>query len=100
MSVPTVYFLLRLYFAIINIVAVALFGIDKFIAKRNENLKKKKRRIPEAYLLSVAFFGGSFGAFMGMKLFGHKTKKKYFMWLVLSFLVIQVGVLLILMMGL
>lgn len=100
MSVPTVYFLLRLYFAVINIAALVLFGVDKFIAKKNEKTKKRSKRIPEAYLLCAAFFGGGFGAFLGMKVFGHKTKKKYFKWLVLAFVAIQLAALLILTMGL
>lgn len=92
--------LLRLYFAAINFAALALFGIDKYIAKHNEKSKHRKKRIPEAYLICSAFFGGGFGAFMGMKIFGHKTKKKYFKWLVLAFVAIQTAALLILTMGL
>lgn len=61
---------------IINIVAFAMYGIDKSKAK------KKRWRISEASLLSVAFLGGAYGAWLGMKVFHHKTRHKKFQILV------------------
>jgi len=74
--------LLQILLIIVNCVALVMFGVDK--------LQSKKRgwRIPEARLLSVAFFG-PFGAYAGMLLFRHKTRKIKFL-LVPIFLFLQV----------
>lgn len=60
--------ILLLYLLLVNIVALMLYGIDKWKAKRGA------WRIPEATLLIVAAIGGSIGALVGMWLFRHKTK--------------------------
>ena len=57
---------------LVNLVAFILYGYDKSCAK------KHARRIPERTLLLWAWFGGSIGAFLGMKLFHHKTLKAKF----------------------
>lgn len=67
---------------IINIVAFAVYGIDKAKAK------KKRWRISEASLLSVAFLGGAYGAWLGMKVFHHKTRHRKFRILVPLFAVL------------
>lgn len=67
---------------IINIVAFAVYGIDKAKAK------KKRWRISEASLLSVAFLGGAYGAWLGMKVFHHKTRHWKFRILVPLFAVL------------
>ncbi len=64
--------ILVIYLIIVNILAFALYGIDKKKAEKN------KFRISEATLITVAVLGGSPGAFLGMKAFHHKTKKKKF----------------------
>jgi len=66
----------------VNAVALIIFGVDK--------LQSKKRgwRIPESRLLLIAFFG-PFGAYAGMLLFRHKTRKIKFL-LVPIFLFTQV----------
>jgi uncharacterized membrane protein YsdA (DUF1294 family) len=69
-----------------NIVSLTVFGIDKLKSKRG-NL-----RIPESKLLLVAFFG-PFGAYMGMLLFRHKTRKVKFL-LVPLFLLVQLSLML------
>jgi len=76
------FLLLWIFFAIVNSVSLAIFGIDK--------LKSKKGgwRVPESRLLLVAFFG-PFGAYAGMLLFRHKTRKIKFL-LVPIFLILQV----------
>ena len=56
----------------VNLVAFILYGEDKSYAKNN------KRRIPEKVLLFWAWIGGSVGAFLGMRIFRHKTKKPKF----------------------
>ena len=63
---------LLLYLAAINIVAFFLYGIDKWKARHD------KWRITEARLLSVALLGGSLGAFLGMKVWHHKTQHPRF----------------------
>ena len=63
---------LYLYLLAVNLLAFALYGVDKYKAKR------KMWRIPEKVLLGIAVVGGSVGAIAGMKTFHHKTKHWYF----------------------
>ena len=60
------------YLATINIVAFLIYGIDKWKAKRS------KWRISEITLLMLAVIGGSIGAWLGMKIWHHKTLHKKF----------------------
>ena len=55
------------YIIAVNLCAFVLFGVDKWKAK------KGWRRIPEAFLLMTAVLGGSVGAWLGMKIWHHKT---------------------------
>lgn len=57
-----------IYMVVINIVTMTVYYIDKEKAKRN------KWRISEATLIGLAAMGGFAGAFLGMKIFRHKTK--------------------------
>ena len=59
---------LLIYLAVINIIAFAMYGIDKSKATHD------KWRISEKSLILVAVFGGSVGAYAGMQVFRHKTK--------------------------
>ena len=52
-----------------NILVALIYGIDKFRAR------KRKRRISEKHLITLAFLMGGFGAVVGMILFNHKTNK-------------------------
>lgn len=61
-----------IYLAFVNISAFTMYGMDKRHAGRGQ------RRIPERYLLAIALMGGGLGAFLGMKLFHHKTRKLRF----------------------
>ena len=61
-----------IYLITINVVTFFLYGIDKWKAKRS------KWRIPEATLLGLAVIGGSIGAWLGMKVWHHKTQHKKF----------------------
>lgn len=56
------------YLCAVNVLAFSMFGMDK------QKAKKRKWRIPEATLLGIAAIGGSIGAWLGMKIFHHKTK--------------------------
>ena len=68
---------------VINIVTFLVYGIDKWKAKRSE------WRIPEATLLGLAFIGGSIGAWLGMKVWHHKTMHKKFKYGVPVIIIIQ-----------
>ena len=59
-----------IYLVVINVVTFFMYGIDKWKAKRT------KWRIPEATLLGMAVIGGSIGAWLGMKVWHHKTLHK------------------------
>ena len=63
---------LGLYLIIVNILSIALFFIDKELAKRN------MYRISEKTLLTITIIGGALGSIIGIYTFHHKTKKKEF----------------------
>lgn len=67
---PQNYFIM--YFILINAAAFITYGIDK------KRARKKQWRIPEKTLLLLALVGGSIGAYAGMQIFRHKTKKPLF----------------------
>lgn len=71
------------YLVIINVLAFIMYGLDK------KKACKGKFRIAEKYLLLVASLGGATGAFIGMRLFRHKTKKKRFAIVVPLFMIAQ-----------
>ena len=76
---------LTYYLLAINAVAFIMYGIDKYKAK------KAKWRIPEATLLLLAVLGGSIGAWMGMKVWHHKTMHKKFKYGIPAILLIQIA---------
>lgn len=61
-----------LYAAGINGIAFCAYGLDKRRAVRGE------WRISERTLLLLASLGGAAGAFLGMKVFHHKTRHRKF----------------------
>ena len=69
----------------INAVTFIVYGIDKYKAK------KAKWRISEATLLLLAVLGGSIGAWMGMKVWHHKTMHKKFKYGIPAILLIQIA---------
>ena len=71
------------FYAIMTLITFVLYGADKAKAK------KGKWRIPEKTLLLFAAFFGGLGAFLGMKIFRHKTKHTSFKVLVPVFMIIQ-----------
>ncbi|MGM9614446.1 MAG: DUF1294 domain-containing protein [Oscillospiraceae bacterium] len=64
--------IILIYLELVNLAAFALYGLDKYRAKRG------RWRIPEATLILIAVIGGSIGALGGMYLFRHKTRKPRF----------------------
>ena len=85
MSINTLHSCLAYYLLGINAVAFIMYGIDKYKAK------KAKWRISEATLLLLAVLGGSIGAWMGMKVWHHKTKHKKFKYGIPAILLIQIA---------
>ena len=81
----TLHSCLTYYLLDINAVTFIIYGIDKYKAK------KAKWRIPEAILLLLAVFGGSIGAWMGMKVWHHKTMHKKFKYGIPAILLIQIA---------
>jgi len=69
------------FLLIFNIISLIFFGVDKLKSVRS------RWRIPELRLLLLALIG-PFGAYAGMLLFRHKTRKVKFL-LVPFFLLIQ-----------
>lgn len=60
------------WLAVINLIAFALMGLDKWKARRDA------WRIPEKTLFLAALLGGALGGTVGMHLFHHKTRHWYF----------------------
>ena len=82
------------YLLAINAVTFIVYGIDKYKAK------KAKWRISEATLLLLAVLGGSVGAWMGMKVWHHKTMHKKFKYGIPAILLIQIALMAYLQMNL
>ena len=81
----TLHSCLTYYLLAINAVAFIMYGIDKYKAK------KAKWRISEATLLLLAVLGGSIGAWIGMKVWHHKTMHKKFKYVIPAILLIQIA---------
>ena len=78
------------FYIIMNLVTFILYGADKAKAK------KGKWRIPEKTLILFAACFGGLGAFLGMKIFRHKTKHTSFriivpVCMIIQFILIAVG---------
>lgn len=74
------------YLIAINILTFPVYGLDKLKAK------KGKWRIPESTLLLLAIIGGSIGAWLGMKVWHHKTMHKKFKYGIPLIIILQLGV--------
>ena len=81
--------IILIYLIAINVVAFFLYGIDKWKAKRS------KWRISEATLLGLAVIGGSIGAWLGMKVWHHKTMHKKFKYGIPLILMAQIAIVLL-----
>lgn len=76
-----------IYVCVVNVIAFLMYGLDKVKAKR------RQWRIPESTLLGVAVIGGSIGAFVGMQIFHHKTKKpKFYIGVPVIFILQVIGI--------
>ena len=64
--------IIALYLFLVNLIAFALYGIDK------RRAIKHQFRIPEKKLLWMARIGGGIGSWLGIKVFHHQTKHTRF----------------------
>jgi uncharacterized membrane protein YsdA (DUF1294 family) len=80
MSVIWIYYLIG-----INAWSFFIMGYDKLKAKQ------KKRRIPERQLFLYAIIGGSIGAFVGMRVYRHKTKHPSFQYGIPAIIFLQLA---------
>lgn len=69
----------------VNVIAFFMYGIDKWKAK------KDKWRTSEATLLWLAVIGGSIGAWLGMKVWHHKTMHKKFRYGLTLIIIVQIA---------
>jgi len=76
-----------IYLLAINVAAFITYGIDKWKAK------KSLWRIRETALLALAVLGGSIGAWLGMRVWHHKTKHKKFKYGIPLILIAQIALL-------
>lgn len=77
--------IILIYFVMINIVTFFVYGIDKWKSQHD------RWRVPESALLGLAAIGGSVGAWLGMKVWHHKTQHKKFKVGVPVMLLIQIA---------
>ncbi|MBQ9499825.1 MAG: DUF1294 domain-containing protein [Bacteroidaceae bacterium] len=81
--------IILIYLIAINVITFFVYGIDKWKAK------KSLWRIRESALLALAVLGGSIGAWLGMKVWHHKTQHKKFKYGIPLILVAQIVILLL-----
>ena len=74
------------YFLAVNIIAFIVYGIDKLKARKN------LWRIPETTLLLLAVIGGSVGAWLGMRVWHHKTMHLKFKYGIPAILALQIAI--------
>lgn len=85
MSIKTLHSCLAYCLFAINAITFVVYGIDK------DKAKKAKWRISEATLLLLAVLGGSIGAWMGMRVWHHKTMHRKFKYGIPAILLIQIA---------
>lgn len=78
-----------IYLITINVATFLTYGIDKWKAK------KSLWRIRETALLGLAVLGGSIGAWLGMKVWHHKTQHEKFKYGIPLILVAQIVIVLL-----
>lgn len=74
------------YLATINILGLVMMAWDK------KRARSGSWRISEKNIMLVALTGGSAGIYLGMRLFGHKTRHFKFAFIVPVIFLIQFGV--------
>ena len=77
--------ILIVWIAVMSLVAFGAFGLDKYKAKAG------RWRIPERTLFILAILGGGIGAFLGMKVFHHKTLHKQFVIGIPAIMIVQIA---------
>ena len=78
------------YLAMMNLIGFAIMGLDK------RRAVKKLWRIPESTLFIIALIGGSIGSIIGMKIFHHKTRHRYFVYGMPAILLLQIAAVIVL----
>lgn len=78
------------YLLAVNVVAFILFGVDKY------NARMGNRRIREVTLLAMAALGGSIGAWVGMRIWHHKTKHQKFRYGIPFIILLQIALIIFL----
>jgi uncharacterized membrane protein YsdA (DUF1294 family) len=89
--------LLLFYLLIVNLLAFALWGMDKGLAaavqgtggRRDRGGHSSIRRIPEKTLLAAALVGGVWGCWAGVFIFHHKIRKPKIIWFLVGIAVIH-----------
>lgn len=74
------------YIIAVNVITFFVYGVDKLKAR------KSWWRISEKPLLLLAAFGGSIGAWAGMRLWHHKTLHKKFRYGIPAIIIAQVAI--------
>jgi uncharacterized membrane protein YsdA (DUF1294 family) len=74
----------------VSIAAFGTYGYDKSIAGHNVT------RVPEVVLHALTAVGGTFGSFLGMQVFRHKTQKKSFRLVFWAIVIVQIVVIVLL----
>ncbi len=72
-------------FSVISLVTFILYGIDK------RRAVKGAWRIPERVLLSFSLLGGGIGGALGMRAFRHKTRHRYFVFVNILGVMLQIA---------
>lgn len=80
--------ILGIYLAVINLVTLVIFIVDKAAATNGNDPGK---RMPEACLLGLCLAGGSVGGLISVYATRHKTKKWYFVYGLPVFLALDAG---------
>lgn len=75
--------MLCIYLVVMNATAFVMMGADK------RRARKDRWRISEKALFAAALAGGSAGAILGMQIFRHKTRHRYFVWGMPAILAVQ-----------
>ena len=73
------------YLVIINMVTFFIYGVDKWKARH------AKWRVSETTLLLLAVIGGSIGAWLGMRVWHHKTLHKKFRYGIPAIIILQIA---------
>ncbi len=74
----------------VSLASFLTYGYDKSIAGHNVT------RMPEVVLHALTLLGGTFGSFLGMQIFRHKTQKKSFRIVFWAIVAIQIVILAVL----